>query len=162
MIAKNYNEAKLIIESLSDDAFPLAIYSSTISYYEMERLFNTAKGDFSNIPTDELVYMKSRMVYLLNKFVEEVGSSVRNAEMSYASRKIKRAKEYEKLIKETSATAANNIVDGKIQEVLDNLAERESIRDTLKMKYNIYIEFIRDLSQQISLRRKELDVGIGD
>jgi hypothetical protein len=162
MIAKNYNEAKLILESLSEDAFPLAIYSSTVTYYEMEKLFDTAKGNFSEVPTDELVYAKSRMIYLLNKFVEEVGSSVRNAEMSYASRKIKRAREYEKLVKETSATAANNIVDGKIQEVLDNLAERESLRDTLKMKYNIYIEFIRDLSQQISLRRKELDVGIGD
>ena len=163
MIIKTREDLETLLNSLEDNDYPLSIYTSTITYLQMEEMFDHYHGDFSIIPTAEMVGIKSKMIFLLNRFVEEVGSSIRNTSMSYAAKKIQRSKQVTQLIKQgESATAANNTADGYIEENLNNFAERESMQELLKMKYKIYTEFIQDLAQQISLRRKEMDAGIGE
>lgn len=160
MIANNRKELLLYADSTPNDEYPISLYPSSVSMIEIDTLIEHYNGSFENISTDELCNTRTRAIYLMNRFAEEVGSAIRNTSVSYAYKKIRRAKEIEKLLKEYNATAANTIADGHIKEELEVYAEREAIQELMKLKFGVYKEFIHDITQQISLRRKELDMGV--
>lgn len=160
MIANTRKDLLLMADSLTDGDYPISLYPSSISIIELDNLLDLYKGEFTDVPVDDMCSLRSKAIFLMNKFVEEVGSAIRNTSVSYAYKKIRRSQEMEALLKEYNATASNNLADGHIQSELEVFAEREGIQELMKMKFTIYKEFIHDLTQQIALRRKEIDMGI--
>ncbi|NCD41708.1 MAG: hypothetical protein EOL88_06405 [Bacteroidia bacterium] len=161
MIIHTRKQLQEILDILNDKDYPISLYIPSHSIVELEKIINHYKGNLNGIPLSDISAIKSRTIYLLNKFVEEVGISVRNTSMSYVAKKIQRSKEFNILLeKGFNATGADKIVDSKIKTEMEVFAERESMQEIMKLKYQTYCAFVQDLTQLISLHRKEIDMGI--
>lgn len=127
----------------------------------IDKVIEWYQKNYSKAPIHQLMDAKSKLLTLCYTFSDETATSKRDSLIATAYRKAEHHKIKSRLIDEgMSGVSAESKTIDQIREIVEQEAEYESLAYKQRLVLDIAMEIVQDMTQRISILKKEWQESI--